>query len=169
MHGYDFHWRPFADRPDVTLPNGSVLENVEVDENFVPIIRSAVRRAVHNAERAIPVMPVGQLDDEPLFGQETDLISEIGKLDDAQSAEMVPGLTRIVDDVRNEYDDAALSDEKQLKIVTLDEEQELELDLSGSSKVDIRHLAHHLPKMPKGCPTCSLGKWFKTHSRRRAL
>lgn len=183
MYGYDFHWKPYADRPDVTLPSGVLLQDVEV-ENWVPFIWSLVQAPgpevvneqapAASAPRYVRAMLVhgtseAVLDEKPEdFG---DFCIVPGDLSQIDVVEELPDWTPLADlrIVRGEekltFDEEAKDNVEDLKFVELDDDT-LELSLTKTSKLDINHLAHHLKKL-SNCPICAKGKQAKTPSRRR--
>lgn len=62
LYGYDFHWKPFAEKPTMTLPDGRQLAIEAV--NFVPFFKSlaSAQKQEGDAARTIKAMPIAEGD-----------------------------------------------------------------------------------------------------------
>ena len=170
-YGYEFHWKPYADKPCFRLPDGSDIA-VDVDEDDVPLLASiADSPVVPSTSRLIRALPATA---PPMFSTEkADMFDDggddpcevFGNISDI--AEETP--TRNVDepcahDLEIDADVAPPFKLETFLDTKVDDNKEL--DKAQFQQQELDHLLTHLGKCG-GCEACRFAKTYKSPSRRR--
>ena len=175
--GYSFTWRPWAEVPEVLLPDGTELDVFA--EDYVPMISSSTTLpGVNGHERVVSVFPAvaaaannGDWDDWYNIAPDMDAdMSEIGLVDEDADAvvtegqSIVRGLERVLEGGALEHDGGvpvAEFVEKELK-----DDIHQNFKESNGKALGIEHFILHMPRDVKRCRTCYLANAMKSHSRR---